>query len=232
MFVALARRFMRSVFLFIGACLVLCAPAQAAQRERPLRMARVDPGLAELQSAPLQTFGTTSVPFGWAEFCQRSENKGDCAVEKLEAVAIVLDRDLLRRIDRVNRFVNDAIEPVTDIENYGVEEFWAYPDNGKGDCEDYVLLKRRMLMQAGVPRQALLITIVRDRAGEGHAVLTVKTSEGDLVLDNKTNRIEAAGRSPYLFVKRQSDEDPNVWVSLRERGAPVLAAAGTATAGR
>jgi predicted transglutaminase-like cysteine proteinase len=39
------------------------------------------------------------------------------------------------------------------------------------DCEDYVLLKRRMLMQAGWPREALLVTVVRDKKGDGHAVL-------------------------------------------------------------
>ena len=223
---------MRVFLLLFGACFALGSQAHAAERGHATRIARVDTGLAALQSAPLQTFGPTSVPFGWADFCQRAQNAGDCVVDRLDAVAIVLDADLLRRVDRVNRFVNDAIEPATDLENYGVEEYWAYPDNGKGDCEDYVLLKRRMLMRVGLPRQALLITIVRDKAGEGHAVLTLKTSEGDLILDNKTNRIETSARAPYLFVKRQSDEDPNVWVSLRERGAPVLAASGTAASGR
>ena len=64
---------------------------------------------------------------------------------------------------------------MTDLEHWGVVERWNYPDDGYGDCEDYVLLKRRMLMQAGWPREALLITVVRDKKGDGHAVLTVKT---------------------------------------------------------
>ena len=66
---------------------------------------------------------------------------------------------------------------MTDIEHWGVVERWNYPDDGYGDCEDYVLLKRRMLMQAGWPREALLITVVRDKKGDGHAVLTVKTDQ-------------------------------------------------------
>ena len=53
-----------------------------------------------------------------------------------------------------------------------------------GDCEDYVLLKRKMLMQAGWPRQALLITVVRDEQGDGHAVLTVKTDKGDIACEH------------------------------------------------
>ena len=65
----------------------------------------------------------------------------------------------------INNWVNETIKPVTDMEHWGVVERWSYPDDGKGDCEDYVLLKRRMLMQAGWPREALLITVVRDQQG-------------------------------------------------------------------
>ncbi len=53
-------------------------------------------------------------------------------------------------------------------------EKWSYPEDGKGDCEDYVLLKRRMLMQAGWLREALLITVVRERNGDGHALLLTR----------------------------------------------------------
>ena len=86
---------------------------------------------------------------------------------------------------RINRWVNETIKPMTDLEHWGVAERWNYPDDGYGDCEDYVLLKRRMLMQAGWPRQALLITVVRDKQGDGHAVLTVKTDKGEFILDNQ-----------------------------------------------
>ena len=72
------------------------------------------------------------------------------------------------------------------MEHWGVVERWNYPDDGYGDCEDYVLLKRKLLMQAGWPREALLITVVRDKKGDGHAVLTVKTDRGEYILDNQT----------------------------------------------
>ena len=84
--------------------------------------------------------------------------------------------------------VNDTIKPITDLEHWGVSERWNYPDDGYGDCEDYVLLKRKMLTQAGWPRQALLITVVRDKQGDGHAVLTVKTDKGEFILDNQNRR--------------------------------------------
>jgi predicted transglutaminase-like cysteine proteinase len=107
-----------------------------------------------------------------------------------------------------------------------VVEKWSYPDDGYGDCEDYVLLKRRMLLQAGWPREALLITVVRDKKDEGHAVLTVKTDKGDFILDNQAENVALWSDTGYRFVKRQSQTDPNVWVSL---GDPHAATA-TATA--
>ena len=126
---------------------------------------------------------------------------------------------------RINRWVNEAIKPMTDVEHWGVTERWNYPDDGYGDCEDYVLLKRRMLMQAGWPRQALLITVVRDQQGDGHAVLTVKTDKGEFILDNQTEEVVLWSETEYRFVKRQSQSDPNVWIAL---GDPRPAAA-TAT---
>jgi len=114
----------------------------------------------------------------------------------------------------VMRDHNDNIKPVTDLDHWGVVERWNYPDDGYGDCEDYVLLKRRMLMQAGWPREALLITVVRDKKGDGHAVLTVKTDRGEFILDNQEAQILSWNKTGYQFVKRQSQSDPNTWVAL------------------
>ena len=83
-----------------------------------------------------------------------------------------------RDLVRVNKWVNETIKPITDMDHWGVIEKWSLPTDGYGDCEDYVLLKRKMLIDAGWPREALLITVVRDKKGEGHAVLTVKTRQG------------------------------------------------------
>jgi predicted transglutaminase-like cysteine proteinase len=114
---------------------------------------------------------------------------------------------------------------MTDLDHYGVVEKWTYPDDGYGDCEDYVLLKRRMLMQAGWPREALLITVVRDKKGDGHAVLTVKTDRGEFILDNQNEAIVLWHETGYRFVKRQSQSNPNVWISLGD----LRPAAATAT---
>ena len=93
-------------------------------------------------------------------------------------------------------------------------ERWSYPDDGYGDCEDYVLLKRAMLMRLGFPRGALLVTVVRNQKNQGHAVLTVTTDKGDYVLDNQNHNIVLWSETGYRFIKRQSQANPNVWVSL------------------
>ena len=111
---------------------------------------------------------------------------------------------------------------MTDMDHWGVVERWNYPDDGYGDCEDYALEKRKLLMQAGLPREALLMTVVRDHNGNGHAVLTVKTDRGQYILDNQTNEVLFWTDTGYRPVKRQSQSDPNVWVSL---GDPRPAAA-------
>ena len=113
----------------------------------------------------------------------------------------------------INDGVNHRIASTTDRKLYGKDEYWTLPTTA-GDCEDYVLLKRQMLMQLGVPEGLLLITVVHDENGEGHAVLTVPTSEGDLVLDNRRDGVLPWWQTGYSFIKRQSERDPAIWVAL------------------
>lgn len=163
-------------------------------------------------------------PIGWIDFCPT--HPSDCNVQALPARKISLDVSSWRQILRINQLVNDEIEQVEDVALYGVSEKWTYPDQGKGDCEDIALLKRRMLMQAGFPRQALLMTVVRDETGSGHAILTVVTDYGDYILDSKTSRILPWQSTGYGFIKRQSAEHPNVWVKLGEPAPSGLIVAG------
>jgi predicted transglutaminase-like cysteine proteinase len=172
-------------------------PAAEAANERPLFIA---------------LGASARAPIGWVEFC--NENARECDSKPTEARDVVLTQKSWKDLARINKWVNDQIRPMTDLEHWGVVERWSYPDDGYGDCEDYVLLKRRMLTQAGWPRQALLITVVRDIKGEGHAVLTVKTDKGEFILDNQEEQILLWSETSYRFVKRQSQTDPNLWVSL------------------
>jgi len=166
----------------------------------------------------------TRAPIGWVEFCV--EYDPECKTMPSLPRDIVLSTDAWKDLQRVNLWVNTNIKPMTDMDHWGVVERWNYPDDGYGDCEDYVLEKRRMLIKAGWPREALLITVVRDHNGDGHAVLTVKTDKGEFILDNQTNDILPWTETGYRFVKRQSQSDPNVWVSLGDGNpAPATASA-------
>ena len=162
----------------------------------------------------------TTAPIGWVQFCV--EYDPECKTKPSMPRDVVLAGQAWKDLVRVNRWVNASIRPITDLEHWGVVERWNYPDDGYGDCEDYALEKRRMLMDAGWPREALLITVVRDQNGDGHAILTVKTDKGEYILDNQRDEILLWSDTGYRFVKRQSQSDPNVWVSLGEpRPAPL-----------
>ncbi len=152
------------------------------------------------------------LPIGWVEFC--AEHPVECRANPSAPRDVVLSNKAWTDLVRINKWVNDNVKPMTDLEHWGVVEKWSYPDDGYGDCEDYVLLKRRMLMEAGWPREALLITVVREKNGNGHAVLTVKTDKGEFILDNQEERILLWSETSYRYVKRQSQSDPNRWVAL------------------
>jgi predicted transglutaminase-like cysteine proteinase len=160
----------------------------------------------------------TSVPYGWVDFCSRRPE--ECNVERLPAVDARLTIRTLSVLDRINRQVNAAIQPISNFDHWGTMlDHWDYPVDGKGDCKIYALYKRKLLREEGFPRQALLMTIVRDLEGEGHAILTVKTDRGEFVLDNLSDEIRPWNATGYRFVKRQSQEDPNLWLAIGDPGA-------------
>ena len=138
-----------------------------------------------------------------------------CPPGVLPALDVNLTAAAFAKLDRVNREINQLIGPVTNLEHWGtLLDHRNYPLDGKGDCKVYTLYKRKLLMDMGFPRQAMLMTIVRDLKGERHAILTVKSNRGDFVLDNLTDEIRPWDATGYRFIKRQSQEDPNVWVAL------------------
>ena len=159
----------------------------------------------------MQSYGETLPPIGYVNFCR--DRTAECQPADRFADSVQLTRGKAIELREVNASVNNAITPVTDLDLYGEIERWTYPIK-EGDCEDYVLLKRRILIKRGWPETALLITVVRDERNEGHAVLTVRTDHGDFVLDNKVDEVKAWAETPYTFVKRQSAQNPLVWISL------------------
>ena len=187
----------------------LAAPAQALDTTN----------VAFVQTAA----GTTSIPVGHAVFCQ--SHPDECRANAQMVPAVSLSNDLWQQLLAVNAHVNATIVPVTDQDLYQVTEFWTYP-NGYGDCEDYALAKRRDLINAGWPASTLLMAVVKQANGEGHAVLMVRTDRGDLVLDNQIGTVDLWNATPYKFIKRQSQANAGQWVDMIDNRDVVVATAG------
>jgi predicted transglutaminase-like cysteine proteinase len=140
-------------------------------------------------------------PLGYQLLCL--ENPSECrggggSVAKANA-------DTLQLLKRINRSVNEAIAPRSDRGG----DHWQTGATA-GDCEDYVLAKRHALIKAGLPASALRIAHVQTSSGEGHAVLVVKTTEGDFVLDNLNGRVRTLAQIGYRIVS-MSGANPREW---------------------
>jgi predicted transglutaminase-like cysteine proteinase len=173
-----------------------------------------------------QVHGYTNAPIGHEMFCV--QHPRECASFDSGNLRVKLTAAARKQLAVINESINRDIKPVSDQEQYNVVERWTYPDSGQGDCEDYVLLKKKRLVESRWPASALLITVVKDEFGEGHAVLTVRTDRGDLILDNKRSEIMPWHETGYFFIKRQSARDPQQWVSLiPQDSTPTVSASGT-----
>jgi predicted transglutaminase-like cysteine proteinase len=172
-------------------------------------------------SAAAEVTGEARPVFGWVDFCRRHPQ--ECAVNTAEPAVIPLSPRTWQTIVQTNRKVNTTIQPITDQEHWGLADRWDLPNDGYGDCEDFQLLKRKLLAEAGLPRRAMRVTVVIDEKGEGHAVLMVRTDRGDFVLDNKTSAVLPWHQTGYVYVKREGQAGLG-WVSLGGATSPVVTA--------
>jgi predicted transglutaminase-like cysteine proteinase len=186
----------------LGAVLALAALAVPAQALDTTNVAFVQTGTV-----------ATSIPVGHLEFCKA--RPAECTAHANPVSAVTLDEQLWQQLLNINAYVNQTVTPVTDEQLYQVSEFWTYP-NGYGDCEDFALAKRRELINAGWPASTLLMTVVKQANGDGHAVLLVRTDRGDLVLDNQIGSVDLWSQTPYKFIKRQSQANAGQWVDMMD----------------
>jgi predicted transglutaminase-like cysteine proteinase len=197
---------LRAAFIFaLAVGLVLGAALPCEARGRGQRVASLP------STEQLPVLRHTRAIWAWSSFCERYPR--ECAVEAGEPELMILTRATWETINNVNRRVNAALKPMSDSEHWSVEDRWDLGEDGYGDCEDYQLLKRKLLAGKGLPRRAMRLTVVLDEKGEGHAVLMVRTDRGDFILDNKTNFVLAWDQTSYTFVKREA-ADGTSWVSL------------------
>ena len=171
--------------------------------------------------ASMVTGPITSQPVGHYEFCQKYS--AECSIKSRPAPAAKVSSKGWAMVRQINRSVNARFIAKTDREAHGREEVWSYPTTF-ADCEDFALVKRRELAARGFSLSNLLMTVVRKPDGEGHAVLTLRTAEGDFVLDNLNDEVKPWYATPYRFLKRQASFNTGRWVTI-ENGRDVLVGA-------
>ena len=135
---------------------------------------------------------------------------------------IAVTPQVMTMLDGVNRHVNEAIRYGSARTLYGNADYWTLPLEAgglrAGDCKDYVLEKRKALVEQGVPGADLSIAVVVLRSGIAHAVLLVATDHGELVMDSLSSWIEPWNQLDYHWISRQAPGQQLVWVKVEGGG--------------
>ena len=168
---------------------------------------------ASANAESMVTGGRSSQPIGHWELCQ--SHPRDCTERTRRSEPVRATADVMAVLEAVNDRVNRSVIGITDWDHHGVEERWSYPGN-YGDCEDYVLAKRRMLMEYGFKAGDLLITVAIQPDGSGHAVLSVRTDRGEFILDNVERQVLHWTQTDLRYVKRQSETHAGTWVDIHD----------------
>ncbi|MQB04970.1 hypothetical protein DXT91_12730 [Agrobacterium tumefaciens] len=159
------------------------------------------PGLFMTTSRP------TIAPIAFAKFC---DDAADQCVRIGDRDTVELTKQKRTELQRINAEINTSIIYTSEAD--GQDEWNLNP--ASGDCDDYAVTKRQRLLRAGWPSGALRIATARTPTGIGHAVLVVSTSQGDLVLDNRTNVVKPWKAVDLKWIKIQSHDNPRVWLKL------------------
>lgn len=161
-----------------------------------------------------------------------------CAQPAALALIAIIDAGKARegraRLGEINRAVNLAIKPMSDMDQHGVPDVWSSPlatfTSGRGDCEDYAIAKFVALREAGVADEDLRLLVVRDASlDEYHAVVAARSEDRWLILDNRRMTLMDTAYSSYkpLFALRH--EEPATVVASSTAGkADVVTSANAA----
>lgn len=159
-----------------------------------------------IAGSPLPASRSIGAPIGFPSACTRyawlCHNTASHEISDDEAMPL---------LQQVNRSVNARVIPATDMSTTGKPEYWSLPINGRGDCEDYALLKLKTLVDAGFPSNKLAMSVVIDRGGGNHVVLLARLKSGDYVLDNLASRVVPWSSTGYTFLASQNFDNKSAW---------------------
>jgi predicted transglutaminase-like cysteine proteinase len=155
----------------------------------------------------IRELSRSTAPFAHVLFCTKSPR--ECMRSKDTPAAIPLDQTRKDELEAVNNQVNRQIRPRND----GGFDTWTL--NPKtGDCEDFAITKRHLLIEKGWPTSVLRLAMGYTSGGEGHLVLIVRATSGDFVLNNLTNEILPYQNAGLSWQMIQSSRDPKIWYRM------------------
>jgi predicted transglutaminase-like cysteine proteinase len=161
----------------------------------------------------LQIGGPRAPLLGHVEMC--AENAEECSARSDVAHAVIWDSHTKQLSKDINQTVNLMIHPKSDEEQFGKADKWNPFPEKYGDCEDYVIQKRRMLIAEGIPASSMMIALVKTKDGEGHAVLVLRTTDGDKVFDNLTDEIKSPRETGHKFIAVTDPQNNDRWLEAR-----------------
>lgn len=180
--------------------------AGCSQTAEVMTTAAIGPSKGGAEPIRMEARGRAFPPPAFKAFCAREPRLCSTSGGKK---SVTLTPARMAELQAVNLAVNRRIAEMSDRQTVGKDDDWRLPKS-VGDCEDFAILKKHELMKRGWPASALLLTVATS-GGEGHVVLAVRTDQGDLVLDNRTNAVRDWKRAPYRYFARQSQSQHGKW---------------------
>lgn len=195
-------------------------PFSDASTTAALRAPTLDHGSGARRPADMVEGARHAGPLGWRKLCDREAEVCAPTAAPRPGAVVTLDMSGHDQLARFNARMNAAFRPALDPEAYGEDDLWRTPEPGEAaDCEDFALAKRAKLIAAGWPAEAVLIAVVKGDSSPYHAVLVLRTDQGEVVLDNLTDAVKGWRESGYEWVVRQSAWAPETWVRVQEAEA-------------
>ena len=167
-------------------------------------------------AAPMRFMPTgayTFAPMGFVKLCL--DHPDQCLYEQHTRSGVTLaSADQIATLRAVNRDVNRSITPFIEHDpGNPVGETWRVAPRF-GDCHDYAITKKDVLVKRGFAARSLRIAVAFTAEGVGHAVLVARTTEGDLVLDNRTDDLKNWSETDLRWHSIQSGNDPRIWFKI------------------
>jgi predicted transglutaminase-like cysteine proteinase len=202
--------------LVLGALMGFSAPAVANIDQSP------QPFAVEQGVVAGKRWRNVMAPLAHVRHCMEYPEQCQRTRVSLRKRKVALTAARMEQLRAVTRGVNKSIIAVS--EGYtAVTDRWAL-NPAAGDCDDYAVSKRAKLIAMGWPSSALLLTEIRHSARENHLVLTVRTTQGDFVLDNLHNTVASVRGYQSRIERVQSPADPQLWITTKPPRSLAVAA--------